>query len=695
MAITLGFLLCAAFLFRPSAVRLITSCKDFGLSVAYYFCDIFKLNNNIVPTVNIVPDIGFVPFLPFTFAEFKVNFSLFVKLLIDPQNLFSYFNSFINLVVPLTTVALILIPLIIILVVIFRKSLAKENNDYNKNSLPLRIFQRVILILNKYPIHFVTSLITYIQGHKSYKTLWFCIWLLNFNAFTIAIEFFAFYFYFMASFDIFNIYTQVYKLFMDLSIPIRFIPLWVWIIVGFYFFDRFRKKIALMSLRHSEMCNRGFINSLPIVSMIVGTMGKKKTTTLTDMALSQEIMFRDKAFELLLKNDLKFPNFPWINLENELKRAIYFHEVFNLATCKKFVYKKAIRWGKNQCISKCFSYDYNRYGFTFDDSLKEVDVWDIIEIYSQLYFIYTIQSSLLVANYAIRTDSLIQDIGNFPIWNTDFFNRDSRLIDSFSRHAHILDFDCLRLGRKVIENNVKSNALEFGVILITEGGKERGNMLDTKEMKKSSTETNQKNDLFNSWLKMVRHSATVDNFPFVKVIMDEQRPESMGADIRELCEIVHICETFDTRLAMPFFFIEELLYSLVFNKFVGFYYDYRFSRADNTLFMYIIKGITSKLHNYYKRIYNNYAYMPIAIQTENGTLDGKLKESKYYLALKKIYAKRFSTDCLSEFFNDKAITSPIGINDLEEYGTERASFAELQKQNSYFINDLMNTKNKD
>lgn len=147
MAITLGFLLCAAFLFRPSAVRLITSCKDFGLSVAYYFCDIFKLNNNIVPTVNIVPDIGFVPFLPFTFTEFKVNFSLFGKLLIDPQNLFSYFNSFINLVVPLTTVALILIPLIIILVVIFRKSLAKENNDYNKNSLPLRIFQRVILIL--------------------------------------------------------------------------------------------------------------------------------------------------------------------------------------------------------------------------------------------------------------------------------------------------------------------------------------------------------------------------------------------------------------------------------------------------------------------------------------------------------------------------------------------------------------------
>ena len=54
------------------------------------------------------------------------------------------------------------------------------------------------------------------------------------------------------------------------------------------------------------------------------------------------------------------------------------------------------------------------------------------------------------------------------------------------------------------------------------------------------SETNQKNDLFNSWLKMCRHSATVDNFPFIKVFTDEQRPESWGADSRDLCEIITI-----------------------------------------------------------------------------------------------------------------------------------------------------------
>ena len=57
--------------------------------------------------------------------------------------------------------------------------------------------------------------------------------------------------------------------------------------------------------------------------------------------------------------------------------------------------------------------------------------------------------------------------------------------------------------------------------------------MELKEVKRTQEETNQKNDLFNSWLKMCRHSATVDNYPFVKVFTDEQRPASWGADARD------------------------------------------------------------------------------------------------------------------------------------------------------------------
>ena len=63
---------------------------------------------------------------------------------------------------------------------------------------------------------------------------------------------------------------------------------------------------------------------------------------------------------------------------------------------------------------------------------------------------------------------------------------------------------------------------------------------------------------------------------------------------------------------------------------------------------------------------------------------------------KKIYSKRFSTDCFSDFFTEKALRSPVGIDDLPEYSTEKATFDELSEQNSYFINDLLNgLKNND
>ena len=434
------------------------------------------------------------------------------------------------------------------------------------------------------------------------------------------------------------------------------------------------------------------------------------------MALSQEAMLRDKAFEKILENDLKFPNFPWVNLENAIKCEMGKHTVYNLATVRKYVrhlaacfytarksksvYKSIKRHLKKQYNLRydnlCFGYDYERYGFTYDDKLKITDIWETAETYAQLYFIYVIQSSLIISNYSVRTDGVLSDIGNFPLWNEDFFRRDSRFAESYSRHAHIVDFDSLRLGRKVIEENINADSFEFGVVVITEVGKERGNSIELSEKKKKDETTNQKNDLFNSWLKMVRHSATVDNFPFVRVITDEQRPESWGADARDLCEIVHIRESGETRLAMPFFSLAELLYDWFFGKFTGLYYEYRYNRADNTLSMYLLKGLTAFIRKYYGGIYNRFGYCRLSVDVESGTQDGQAESNKYYLMSKKIYSKRFSTDCFSDFFTEKALRSPVGIDDLPEYSTEKATFDELSEQNSYFINDLLNgLKNND
>ena len=126
----------------------------------------------------------------------------------------------------------------------------------------------------------------------------------------------------------------------------------------------------------------------------------------------------------------------------------------------------------------------------------------------------------------------------------------------------------------------------------------------------------------------------------------------------------------------------------MFNKFVDLYYRYRFSRSDNTLAMYLLKNFTAKIQRYYTSIYNRFGYCALRVQVESGTQDGQISETNYYLAHKKIYSNRFSTDCFSDYFQSKALRSPVGINDLREYATEKATLEELNEQNSYFIQDL-------
>lgn len=80
--------------------------------------------------------------------------------------------------------------------------------------------------------------------------------------------------------------------------------------------------------------------------------------------------------------------------------------------------------------------------------------------------------------------------------------------------------------------------------------------------------------------------------------------------------------------------------------------------------------------------------MLLDVSVEAGTQDGDMSDNKYYLMTKKIYSKRFSTDCYSEFFKEKALRSKIGIDDLPEFDTEKATFDEMLAENSYFFSDL-------
>lgn len=692
-------LLSLSFTFKSSYIRIIESIKDLGLSIAYYFCELFYIpysfdttvdsitgtSNEIINNNNIID-----------FSNFGTYFDLGFNASLNNETLLRYLSIIVNKLSNLSRFLLLIIPLIILLVIMYQRYFSENDNDVNSDSKPLIFYKNIenniYLPIKKWCISFKE----YLLYKKYFIYIWIVLFCVYFNIFTIIIEFLAFYFYFVISFDLTSIFKQLYKLLIDLMPLIQYVPFPIWLCVYIFTFNNIRKNLAYSVLNHYEMRNRGFINSIGQVSMICAPMGKGKTTALTDMALSQEVMFRDKAFEMILENDLKFPCFPYINFENEIKKAIEFHQIYNLASARLWILKKKIRFEKNQVKEKCFDYDFNKYGLYYDDNLKRIYLFEMLENYVQLYFVYVIESSLLFSNYGIREDNLLEDLGNFPMWHSDFFRNNTEFQEAYSRHSHILDFDMLRLGKKIIENNIKANAFEFGVIVITEGGKERKNTLELKEVKKNVEVTNQKNDLFNMWLKMARHSATIDNFPFIKVLIDEQRPESMGADVRELCEkIVFVRDKKEVKTPLMFFYLETIVYDFVKSKFTNLYYKYRFYRSDNTLLIYLMKKYVSKYVHYYERLKNTFSYHKLVIESEKGTLDNEFEKNQYYIMHKKIYSKRFATDCFSDFFVHKSLESYLGINDIEEYQKEKATLDELSTQNSYFINELLEYTQKE
>ena len=685
--ITAAFVALGVFVFYQSYLRLVETLRDLAFSIGIYFGDIFGIGHNIPATVTSPSAVfGWADYVPENFGEMKEDTTNYFALLFNGENFTAWGNSVAAFLGKAAKIIIFILPAVLILYFVIRRLYRRGNRKHNYDTVPLRVFKwtaaHTILPIRAY----IRDFRRFLSAHGWIWKCWVALWVMHLNLASIVIAFLAFYFYFVIRFDFGSVFPQIGKLFIDLNVTLKHFPWWTLLFLALWPFNRWRRRFALNKLRHMEARNCGFINELPIVSITCGSMGKRKTTAITDMALSQAVMFRQRARSILQENDMKFPHFPWICFEDELRKCMEYGTVYNLATVKAWVEKKRRRFlHHGRADRQLYGYDVGRYGLMYDDALKHTSLFEVLSTYAQAYFIFIMQSSLMVANYSIRDSGQIYSAGNFPEFYNSFFPQRT---EDEGRHAHILDFDVLRLGKKVMENNPKAGSFEFGVVVISEVGKERGNNLELQEKKKKDEETNQKNDLFNAWLKMCRHSATVDNFPFIKVFTDEQRPESWGADARDLADVLHIVDCSDRKLAYPFYTIEEMLSEWAFNRFINLYYDFRYRRGDNTLLVHLLKSVTAWIWRRHIRICNQYGYSTLKIEKERGTMDGKKENKKYFLMHKKIYARRFSTDCFSDYFNDMARKSKVGLDDYEEYASERATVDELKMQHSYFIDAL-------
>ena len=721
VAITLVFLGCG-FLFPNALPRLGEAFRDLGTSVAFYVMELAEGENPITATVNGMPAWEWAPsrypplrLIPWTWEEFKAACGKFGAAFFSAENLRAWWWSLSDVLYYISRGMLIVMPFVLVLFLYAKRYTSETNNDNNRDSLPLALWRRFTFCI-VYPVRdWLRELIAFFRENNKYLKLWLFLWVIYFRVAVILVEFIAFYLYAVSSFDLLSIYTQLVKLLHDLAPMVRFLPIAVWIGVILYMEDRRCKAIAYEELYRREAKNDKFVQERGVVTIIYGPMGVGKTSLLTSLSLTAEVQMRNDAYEILEERDMMFPAFPWCNLRAEIAYQTECGRIVDTDSCKRFVrewersYKffaedpargrwlaRAHRKGRFRWSNFAFDYDIAHYPMTYESELGTVTLWDAIEDYTCAYFIFSIETSLIISNYSIRTDEIKVDLGNMPLWDSDFFRRKASEMEDYSRYAHIIDFDMLRLGKRMLDNNPNRNAFGFGVYVVSEIDKERKNALELRETKKNTDECNQMNDLFNACLKMSRHACVIANRVFLKIFCDLQRPEDWGAGGREVGEIVYIAEKGDMHPTLPFFstyWWTSVLYGWARRRFDRFYQKYIHVRSDNTLFVHLLKSVMARLGKHYKNTEDLFGCQTLHLECESGRMDGEATKTKFYRMPKKDYSRRYSTNCLSAIFEGD-VPNRVSINDFVTYAGIMATAEELALQNSHFQCDLEKRKQK-
>ena len=111
--------------------------------------------------------------------------------------------------------------------------------------------------------------------------------------------------------------------------------------------------------------------------------------------------------------------------------------------------------------------------------------------------------------------------------------------------------------------------------------------------------------------------------------------------------------------------------------------------------MYFFHKICAWFISRFNRKVNTFGFVVYSGQTEKSTLDGSSDSFKWYRLNKKIYANRYKSNCFKDYWTEKSLRSPIGLNDLREYESTQATIEELKLQHSYWIDKLNEVLDKE
>lgn len=706
----IGFLIFSLFYWNIDSFRffwysLKTCFKDilFYFSKAFWYLDIeYYVDESVLDLMLEYTEGNYFSLLPISWDVFIARFKAFWGVFINKEYFVYYFFRFLSKVANYARFALILLILWAIIKACFSNYFKpldnennEENNDIKKNKFKI-IKSKNLLNYEKFRDKIIDPITEYLFYFKEFTKdklvyLFVAVVIAAFQLklFSIALDAIGFVFYYFGSFEFISVFEFIAVVIVYLTPILIKIPFIFYVILAYIIFDKIRISRAYSMLYHCENKNKGLIKSLGILVMFIGPPGVGKTKTVTDITLSREEMFRTDCLDILLDINKRFAHFPFQTFEYELKRFIDAKLFYNRKQAYLYVLKKKQRFEYDECKEKIFDYDYERYGLYFYDGLKNEYIWDALCDYAEAYFMYIQSSPLSVSNYSIRFNNIKDDIGYFPLWSYDYFGDD--LIPLYnSSYSKVLDQDMLRLGKRFIQDNPNAHVLDGCVISFAELGKERGNQFDTIEMKKSDDKVNQKNDMFNSKLKVIRHLATVRNKCFIAMYDDDQRTGSTNADLVQLHESVVTLKNTESKFetCIPFYWFLPDILNKICSKLDDLYLKFKHCRIDFTLLMHLINYINNKVYNF--KIYreNTFSIKEVEMDISFGLNEEKLGSKTYYLMSKKIHADRYDTSSFGKFFEHQNFINNKGFADLESYDSHATDLKKLMKQNSYFVTNL-------
>lgn len=580
---------------------------------------------------------------------------------------------------------------------IYQKSRRYIPNDTCQDTRFLAFYKSLKIKWNA----LVKRIKSFIVIHYSRKIIITCVVLLvaYLQLFTIAVDFVANYYFFMATFDLNIIWKGVVLLLSDF-LPVYFsFPFLIRLGSLYFLFDRLRlhraddklRKMADTNIEYLDDCgNQILINGAP-------RSGKNALATTLSVLYVQELL-PQKLLGIMKDVERKFPFVNYSALRNEIRlkkdAGIYKNQ---LDIFKDFFEKKE-EFDKTKNLS-----------IFYVNHEKDLQIWDELTIedidhalcdWTLAYFFYSMRSPLAVGNYNILfNDALNPDPHYFNVTKTDALQETRK--EYISRiGTKVVNYDYLRLGEKFQSYEKKNSYIpDIGCYVITEIGKERGSSDAVKKIDGSAKKVNQKNDKFRERLLIWSHISIIRFLTLFKVIADEQRNLGLNAEMRATFESTILIDRRKTKdgLALGAWGIESMLC-----KWILIAYDrYTLNRSEikerQTFRNYLIKKIVKPINLYYLRRINKYSYTQINALASNGSTEGvsdDVEKKKLYIINKIAHSGRYETANMKKLFLNQMALSRMSFDDLCTFQAPSPSPLEYNYMNSFAYHDLFANKEK-